>query len=254
MIAGILAAHFDDERPRHGPRGVVADEAHPDVLRTGEHDAVDAGVVDELLAGRSAASGHEVEDAVRYARLHHDFRELVAEQRRDRRRLEHHRVAGDERAARRSGRKRQRKIERRDDGPHAVGPQHAGVLFAGPEDAERGFEPMMRRDLIAVVLDEIRRFLDVADAFEPVLAGFVTHERRQLPAVRANGLGRPSSAAATRSAPRPRAPAGEGPPRRGDRVAHLFAARALKPSEQDAGVDRAAILELARRRGPPVRR
>ena len=92
----------------------------------------------------------------------------------------------------------------------------------------------------------VRRFLDVADALESVLAGFVSHERRQLPAVRADGLG-DLLQRATRSAPRPRAPFGEGRPRRGDGVAHLFAARALKPAEQDAGVDRAAILELARR-------
>ena len=91
-----------------GRRRVVADQPHADVLRAGEHDAVDAGVVDELLAGRAAAAGDEVEDAGRDARFHHHFRQLVTEERRHRRRFEHDRVAGDQRAAGRTGGERQR--------------------------------------------------------------------------------------------------------------------------------------------------
>ena len=129
MSAGFLPPISMIKRPRHGARGVVANQAHPDVFRSGEHDAVDVRVVDELLAGGAAAAGDEVEDAGRNARLGHHFVQRVAEQRRRRRRLEDDGVAGDQRAARRSGGEREREIERRDHRPDAVGPQHAGVLF-----------------------------------------------------------------------------------------------------------------------------
>ena len=52
----------------HGARRVVANQLHPDFLRPGEDDAVDVRVVDELLAGRAAAAGDEVEDAGRECR------------------------------------------------------------------------------------------------------------------------------------------------------------------------------------------
>jgi hypothetical protein len=61
----VLAAHFDNERPRHRTRGVVADQVHADVLRAGEHDAIDVRVVDELLSGRAPPAGDEVEDTRR---------------------------------------------------------------------------------------------------------------------------------------------------------------------------------------------
>ena len=133
----ILAAHLDDERPRDLARRVVADQVHADVFRSGEHDAVDVRIVDELLAGRAAAAGDEVEDAGRNAGVDHYFEQLVSEQRRCRRRLEDDGVAGDERATRGSGGERQRKVERRDHRPHAVRPQHARVLFVRSERAER---------------------------------------------------------------------------------------------------------------------
>ena len=108
MIAGFLPPISMMSGRGTGAGRVVANEAHADVLRSGEHDAVDAGIVDQLLAGRAAAAGDEVEDAGRDARLDHHFRQLVAEKRRDRCRLEHDRVAGDQRAAGRSGGERQR--------------------------------------------------------------------------------------------------------------------------------------------------
>ena len=226
------------------PRRVVADQVHADVLRSGEHDAVDVGVLDQLLAGGAAAAGDEVEDAGRDARFRHHFVQLVAEERRGRRRLEHDGVAGDERAARGSRRQRQREVERRDHRPDAVRPQDAGVFFVGPERAERRGEAGMLLDLVAVVLNQIGRFLDVADAFETVLAGFVAHQRRQLPPPRPDAVG---DFLEQRHAlgPRPRAPGGKRRLRGGDRLARLLAAGLLKRAEQDPRVDGAAVLELA---------
>ena len=119
----------------------------PDFLRSGEHDAVHARVVDELLAGGPAAAGDEVEDAGRNSRRGHHLVQRVAEQRRGRRRLEHDGVAGDQRAAGRTGGEREREVERRDHRPDAVRPQHAGVLFVGTEAAQSGAEAVVLLDL-----------------------------------------------------------------------------------------------------------
>src|SRR5207249_10016896 len=53
---GILAAHLDDKRARHGTRAVLANELHADVFRAGENDPVDVGVVDQLLTRGAAAA------------------------------------------------------------------------------------------------------------------------------------------------------------------------------------------------------
>ena len=116
----------------------------------------------------------------RPASLHisYSFRPI---QRRGARRLEHDGVAGDERAAGGTGREREREVERRDDGPDAVRPQHAGVSLVGAERAHLLFEAVVRLDLVAVVRHQVRRLFDVADAFEAVLAGLVAHDARTAP-------------------------------------------------------------------------
>ena len=56
----------------------------PDLFRAGEDDAIDAGIVDELLAGGAAAAGDEVEHAVGHAGLADHLGEPVAHERRGR--------------------------------------------------------------------------------------------------------------------------------------------------------------------------
>ena len=77
----VLAAHLDDARPR--PRlAERVEQLHPDLVRAGEDDAVDAGVVLERLADRLARAHDEVDDALRDARidvrLEHDLRPTAA--------------------------------------------------------------------------------------------------------------------------------------------------------------------------------
>jgi hypothetical protein len=56
----VLAAHLDDARP--GPRlRERVEQAHPDLVRAGEHDAVDARVVLERLA-HAVARAHDQVD------------------------------------------------------------------------------------------------------------------------------------------------------------------------------------------------
>src|SRR5206468_2499251 len=95
------------------------------------------------------------------------------------------------------------------------------------------------------VLHQVGRLLDVAHALQPALACLVTHQRRELPAPRANAVGGLLHQRHA-LAPRTRAPGGERSPRGRDGVADLLAAAALERAEQDARIDRAAIVELAR--------
>src|SRR5262249_9662988 len=99
-------------------------------------------------------------------------------------------------------------------------------------------------DLVEVVLDQVRRLFDVADALEPVLACLVPHQRGEFPSVFANLVGdRLQHCHAV--LPAARAPRRKRRFRRRDGVADFLAAAALKFAEKDARVDRAAILEFA---------
>ena len=51
----------------------------------------------------------------------------------------------------------------------------------GPSDAERRLESVVLCHLVAVVVDQVGRLFDVADALETVLAGLVPHQRRRVP-------------------------------------------------------------------------
>ena len=64
----VLAAHLDDARPRVARRE-VAEQLEADLVRAGEHDAVDARVVLELVADGVARAHDEVEHAVGHARV-----------------------------------------------------------------------------------------------------------------------------------------------------------------------------------------
>ncbi len=97
-------------------------------------------------------------------------------------------------------------------------------------------------DLIAVVRRQVCAFFDVADAFEPVLADLVAHQRGELVAVVAN---RVRHLVDVREAilPRPRGPGGIRRTRRVDGRLHVLARAFLEVTDDDAGVDRAAIVE-----------
>jgi hypothetical protein len=109
----------------------------------------------------------------------------------------------------------------------------------------------MKLDLIAVVRNQIGGLFDVANALEAILAGLVSHERRQLRAVRANGVGHFLHQGKP-FLPWTRRPYRIGGPRGRDRLAGMLPGALLKRSEPDAGVDRAAILELLRRLDRPA--
>jgi len=62
----VLATHLDDARS--GPRlRERVEQPHPDLVRAGEHDAVDARMILEGLADRVARAHHQVDRALREA-------------------------------------------------------------------------------------------------------------------------------------------------------------------------------------------
>ena len=240
---GVLPPHLGDDRPRRPARRVVANQLHPDVVRAGEHDAVDAVVVDQFLTDRAAAARDEVEDALRDAGLVHDFGEPKPHVGRVGRRLEHDRVAGDERAPRRARGERHREVERRDHRPDAVRTEHAAVVLARTEGVHRFDEALVVLDLIAVVRHQVRGLLDVADTLETVLAGLEAHDHGQFPPVIADGIGRLAHEAHA-FLPRQRGPRRKRRARRGDRLPHVVLRPALKLRDEDARVDRAPVFEF----------
>src|SRR5262245_46513857 len=83
--------------------------------------------------------------------------------------------------------------------------QHARVFLTRAKRSELQLEAFVLFDLIAVVLDQIRRLFDVTDALEAILAGLVAHQSGELPAPRADSVG-DFLQERDALAPRPRAP------------------------------------------------
>ena len=67
-IAGFLPPISTMHGRGHAFENAV-EELHPDLVRAGEDDAVDAGVILERLADRLARAHDEVDDALRDARV-----------------------------------------------------------------------------------------------------------------------------------------------------------------------------------------
>ena len=240
---GVLAAHLDDERPRNGARRVVAHQLQPDFLRAGEHDAVNALVVDQFLAHSRSGPGDEVEHAARKSGFNHELVEPGAYVRRIARRLEDDGVSGRQRATCGPGGERGREIERGDYSPDAVRPQHADVVFARTQRSHLLDEAVVRFDLIAVVRHQIRGLFDIAHTFETILADFVAHERRQVRSMLANGI-HDFADVHQPLLPGQRGPRRIGRTRRRHSSAHVISRALLEMSEQDARINRTAIVEL----------
>ncbi len=204
------------------------------------------GVIDQLLPGGAARAGHEVENALGED-LVAQLGELRSHERRVRGWLEDDRVARDERRARGAAGEREREVERRDDGEDAEWAQHAVVVLVGPQRLHRLEVAVVLRELVAVVLDEVRCFDDVPQALEPVLADLVDHQRREVVLLGADGVAQLLQEAHP-LLPGGRGPAGRGRLRRSNRLLDVLWASLLELAEQDPGVDRAAIVELFARR------
>ena len=107
-----------------------------------------------------------------------------------------------QRGARRPGGQRHREVERADDREDAVRPQdRAGVDRAVAEVAHRVVVAAVVLHRLGVVADEVRRFLDLAERLDAVLADLESHHRGLVHEPVADQLG---GASQDREALRPR--------------------------------------------------
>ena len=209
-------------------------------LGAGEHHAVDAGVLPERVADRLPVADEQVEHARREPRVAVDLVQPEAGPGRVFRRLVDHGVARGERGRRHPGRQRERKIERRDAGEHAIRSEDVGVPLDRRDPPHRADEPVGLLDLRAVVIDQVGRLLRVAHGLEPALAHLQAHDGGELV------LALPDEGGRAPEHREPLAPGEPGPAAlrlvgRGDRAIHVRRPGDREPSQHEAGVDRRAI-------------
>jgi len=171
----VFAAHLGDHRARRRATGIPAQQPQADLPRSGEHHAVHHGMIDQRLTNGGATSGDNVHRARWQAGIAGELAEAHGDPRGRRRRLDHSRISCGERRTGRARCEREREVERGNDRPDSVRPKHAGVAFGRSERLHRPHEPVGMVNLIAVVVDEVGRFLDVAQAFHAVLAALESH-------------------------------------------------------------------------------
>ncbi len=131
----------------------------------------------QRVANGAARPSDEVDRFLRNARLKQDVNEFCRDCWRIARRLEHHRVTGDQRSCRHSGHNRARKIPRRNDHAHAERNIHKVVALAA-----HGYELLrlpQAQHFAPVEFQKVDRFRDVRVRFRPRLAHFVAHQRVQ---------------------------------------------------------------------------
>src|SRR4051812_15803632 len=97
--------------------------------------------------------------------------------------------------------------------------------------------------LVAVIRNQIRGFLNVADTFEPVLACFKSHQRRQFPPVRAYRVSNTANQLQP-FLPRPGCPHWIRCSCGSNCLPHVFACALLEPADEDRCVDRTPIVKL----------
>ena len=166
--------------------------------------------------------------------------------------LEHDGVAGDHRATGRSTGEGHREVEWADDAEDAVRAEDRPRLLRRRERAKRLHEALGLLELLAVVPQQVRGLLHVAERLESVLADLEGHERRVVELALTDQLG---GAAQDGEAVSPRgvAPARECRAGGIDRVAHVLARPLRESRDDEVAIDRRAVLERLPR-GAPRRR
>ena len=238
----VFAAHFRDARLRDRLREMMID-LQTDRLGAGENEPVDIRVGDESGAGGVARSGDEVEHSRRQSGIAQHFVEAKPGERGVAGRLENDGIAGEQRARGHARGQREREVERRDDGPDAVGFEHvAGMLDAGA--VHRLFVTVVFLHLPGVVENQVDGFRNFGDGFEAVLADFEAEQRGEFKLALRHQLG---GFAQQRHAlpPAKVAPCGENGFGRGDGFAGIVPAAKLKFAQQHMGIGGRSVGERA---------
>ncbi|MNS98276.1 hypothetical protein D3C72_1326400 [compost metagenome] len=164
-VGRVLAAHLGDDRFRVTARPHRLQQVHAHFQAAGEGVPIDARMMRQRRAGLRAPEP-PVHAAARHACGIAGAEQQGAGQRGARRRLVHNRVARQQGRADHVDGKRQRKIEGRDDGEHAVRPQHVMRAFIGKCAGQRLAVAVAAFRLIAVVADQVHRFFGFAQRFQ----------------------------------------------------------------------------------------
>ena len=115
----------------------MAQDRHSHGIGSGEGKAVDSRVMDQRLTGLTAALD-KVQHAVRQSALDERLDDQSTGQPCRVARLEHDRIAGDQRRRHHPDRKCDREVERSDNAKHAVGTKHHAAPLGG-----RGARPLL---------------------------------------------------------------------------------------------------------------
>ena len=230
------------------------DDLQADRLRPREHDERDRWVLDQIGADLLADAGQEGQHTGRDARLVEDLDQTQRDSGRLLRRLEQHRVAGDQRGGDHAGGDREREVPRRDHDADAE--RLVGVRVGFARDLADATSAREAERLASVVLAEVDRLAHVGVGLDDRLAGFEDLERGQLDAPRAQDRGRPEQDRRS-FVPRdgaPRRPRGRGDVERARRqrqrsaqpLRHTTRSNATRVDRHDLAVGRD---DLDRRRG-----
>src|SRR5205823_2247485 len=174
-------------------------------LRAREDDPVDTGMTPQRLARDLAGAGEIVEQARRQPGVAVHLVQLEPGPGRFLGGLVDDRVSRDQRRRRHPGRERQREIERRNAGEHAVGPEHVGIALDWRDLGHLTDEAVGVLNLLAIVVDQVGGLLGVTHRLEPALAYLEAHDGGELEFALADQAG---GAAQRRD---PRAPGRVGP-------------------------------------------
>ncbi|MNS77434.1 hypothetical protein D3C72_1110160 [compost metagenome] len=235
-VGGILAAHLGDDGPRVAACRHRLQQLHAHVQAAGEGVAVDARVMRQQRA-RLGAAVHAVHAPRRHARRIAGAQQQRTCQRRAGRRLIDHGIARQQGGAHHVHRQGQGKIERRNHREHAIRAQHIVRAFVIEGARQRLPIAIAAFGLIAVVADQVHRFLGLAQRFQARLADL--DNRRHGEVVLAFGQHH-------RQTPQhrdARRPALRGPrrlrmPGAGDGAVHGIGVRTRKAANQQPMVDR----------------
>ena len=133
----------------------------------------------QRIADRLAGAADIVEDAGRDAGIRVDARQLVAGKGRGRGRFVDDGVAGQQRAGGHADTQCVWEVERSQDRPDAEWAQHRAIALSRVERVELPHESVVFFHLRRVGIDDVGRFLDLADGLDAVLAGLEDEQRRQ---------------------------------------------------------------------------
>ena len=216
--------------------------ATPVVARAGERDDRDAGVPHERIARGLAVAVHDVHDASGHAGLLEQLDEALRQERRVLGRLQHDRVAADERGRELPRRDRDREVPRRDRADDADRHAHRHVELVA--QLRRCRLPPHAPALARHVVGHVDGFLDVAAGLGLHLPHLVRHQvgERVLLALEHP---REAHTGSRRAAARARAASPERRLRGLDRAVDVFGARLREEADRLAGRRVTALEGLA---------